>query len=277
MDDIVTKTLTVGSRGGGEFCTPVLHQFVTVCKHSHPDLFPEEMNFSTCYAYADAPGMPPMPPPEDTNMNIISDHDNHTYCIMNPRNDVDLEYAQLVQKKRKKRQEKKVVGLMANKKNILHLIDRATLMDIFKNLDDLTLDEEGTTEELLSHVLLNECCKLLPDVIAELQYSDWVKWGSTNIEELYPLLMDSGQMMVQCTIKDLNVICKMLEHHTDRCWYTSGVLKAVMVNKICKVFGGTNSVHEGSTRKSNKVYNPQLLRSSAKEVLLTSDYKVEHL
>ena len=33
LDDIVTKTLTVGSRGGGEFCTPVLHQFVTVCKH----------------------------------------------------------------------------------------------------------------------------------------------------------------------------------------------------------------------------------------------------
>ena len=102
LDNIVTKTLTVGSRGGGEFCTPVLHQFVTVCKHSRPDLFPEEMNFSTCHAYAEAPGMPPMPPPEDTNMNIISDHDDHTYCIMNPRNDVDLEYAQLVQKERKK-------------------------------------------------------------------------------------------------------------------------------------------------------------------------------
>ena len=161
---------------------------------------------------------------------------------------------------------------MANEKNILHLIDRAMLMDIFENLDDLTLDEEGMTEELLSHVLLNERCKILPDVIAELQYSDWVKWGSTNIEELYPLLMDSRRMMVQCTIKDLNVICKMLEHHTDRCWYTSGALKAVTVNKICKAFGGTNSVHEGSIRKSNKVYNPQLLRSSAKEVLLTSDY-----
>ena len=50
-------------------------------------------------------------------------------------------------------------------------------MDIFENLDDLTLDEEGTMEELLSHVLLNECCKLLPDVILELQYSDWVKMG----------------------------------------------------------------------------------------------------
>ena len=41
LDDIVTKTLTVGSREGGEFCTPVLHQFVTVCKHSQQDLFPE--------------------------------------------------------------------------------------------------------------------------------------------------------------------------------------------------------------------------------------------
>ena len=102
LDDIVTKTLKVGSRGGGEFCTPVLHQFVTVCKHSQPDLFPEEINFSTCHAYADAPGTPPMPPPEDTNMNIISGNDDHTYCIMNPRNDVDLEYAQLVQKERKK-------------------------------------------------------------------------------------------------------------------------------------------------------------------------------
>ena len=58
---------------------------------------------------------------------------------------------------------------MTNKKNILHLIDRAALMDIFENLDDLTLDEEGMMEELLGHVLLNECCKLLPDVIAELQ------------------------------------------------------------------------------------------------------------
>ena len=61
---------------------------------------------------------------------------------------------------------------MANEKNILHLIDRATLMDIFENLDDLTLDEEGTMKELLSHVLLNERCKLLPNVIVELQYSD---------------------------------------------------------------------------------------------------------
>ena len=60
------------------------------------------MNFSTCHAYADVPGTPPMPPPEDTNMNIISDYDDHTYSIMNPRNDVDLEYAQLVQKERKK-------------------------------------------------------------------------------------------------------------------------------------------------------------------------------
>ena len=90
---------------------------------------------------------------------------------------------------------------MANEKNILHLIDRATLMDIFENLDDLTLDEEGTMEELLSHVLLNECCKLLSDVIAELQYSDWVKWGSANIEELYPLLMDSGRMMCSAQLK----------------------------------------------------------------------------
>ena len=84
--------------------------------------------------------------------------------------------------------------------------------------------------------------------------------------------------MVQCTIKDLTVICKMLEHHTDRCWYTSDALKAVTVNKICKAFDGTNSVHECSTHKSTKVYNPALLRSTVKEeVLLTSDYKVEHL
>ena len=80
----------------------MLHQFVTVCKHSLPDLFPEQMNFSTCHVYSDAPGMPPMPSPEDTNMNIISNHDDHTYCIINPLNDVELEYAQLVQKERKK-------------------------------------------------------------------------------------------------------------------------------------------------------------------------------
>ena len=75
----VRKILTVSSTGGGgTFKYPVVGSFITVCKHSRPDLFEGERNFSTCHAYADPIGMArlPMVMPEK-EAEIVNDHN---YC-----------------------------------------------------------------------------------------------------------------------------------------------------------------------------------------------------
>ena len=258
----VIKTLTVKSRGGGVFKTPVIHQFVTVCKHSRPDLFPQEIGYATCHSYADTEDVMPMPQSENIEENNVpTNHDDHTYCSAPAPTDFESEYARVKLNQTKKKREKKIVGLMSHKRNILHLLEKATLMEIFDSLDDLAVAKDGTSDELLALVLLSNKCQLLPDIITELQYSDSVKWESKTTEDLFPeLLTDTECMMRECTVKDLNIICKTLEYHTDRSWYTGGALKAVTVNKISKAFGGKTMVPEASRRKGNKIYNPMSLK-----------------
>ena len=55
---ITRKILTAQTNGGEEFSFPVMREIVTVCKHSRPDLFQNEIGFATCHGYADAPGTP---------------------------------------------------------------------------------------------------------------------------------------------------------------------------------------------------------------------------
>ena len=79
VEKIVRKILTVTSQGGAGYKFPVLDKFVTVCKHSCPDLFRDKIGYSTCHLYADMQGTQERPPPQSVCIQE-EEHDDHTYC-----------------------------------------------------------------------------------------------------------------------------------------------------------------------------------------------------
>ena len=79
VKNIVCKILTVTSEGGAGYQVPVLDKFVTVCKHSHPDLFPDKIGYSTCHSYADNECTQERPIPKPVPIQE-EEHDDHTYC-----------------------------------------------------------------------------------------------------------------------------------------------------------------------------------------------------
>ena len=277
----IRRQLTVKSTGGGIFRTPVVQQIVTVCKHSRPDLFEKEIGYSTCHTYADTPGTPPFIhdmeiAEQDCHENTISDH---TYCV-NKENAVvkDNSVGDAGAKNKKMLKKKKIVGIKENEKNLLHLLDPCVVAEIFDDLEIGILDEDATSTELLGHVLLNEKCQLIPDIVKHLQYYDGRKWASTSVEELYPAILTDGQMLMKvCTVKEIGIISKVMEQHTQRCWFASGGLKGSNINKIVRRFGGEILVSEESTRRMGKIFNAQSLNALSKKVLLCDNYDVNLL
>ena len=265
------KTLTVSSTGGRGFNMPVMKQFVTVCKHSRPDLFPNEIGYSTCHTYADKPGTPCMPPKDVAELATSSARsDDHTYCETINTAATDGE------KKHVKR--KKILGIDGAEDNILHLLDQSTVSLILDDLEDLETPENVTSAELLVYILKDERCLLLGDVLTQLQYFDCAKWGATTQEELFPTILSSGsELMSRCTVKDIKIICKTLEHHTDRCWFESGAVKTTHVNRIVRAFGGTELIQEKTLKRKRNVQSPSALKVLAKKILLCEDYMIEHL
>ena len=132
--------------------------------------------------------------------------------------------------------------------NLLHLLDRGMVEEIVNGMQDLEIGEDATMDDLLPHVLLDERCQLLGDILMQLQYYDVSKWGMLSKEELYTsLLSDVEELMTSCTVKELKIICKTMEHHTDRIWFPSGVLKGGHVNTIVRAFGAKRVVDETTT------------------------------
>ena len=101
-----------------------------------------------------------------------------------------------------------------------------------------------------TYVLIDQWCLLLDKVLTQLQYIDIVKWGAVGKDNLYPGLFTSrDELMKKCTLKDLKIICKTLEHHTNRCWFETGGVKSAHVNQIIRAFGGTDFVQETALHK----------------------------
>ena len=202
----------------------IVQQIVTVCKHSRPDLFEKEIGYSTCHRYADTPGTPRFIDDveiaeQDWHENTISDH---TYCV----NEEQAVVKDAGAKNKKILKKKKIVGIKENEKNLLHLLDPCVVDEIFNDLEIGILDEDATSTELLCHVLLNEKCQLIPDIVKHLQYYNGRKWASTSVEELYPAILTDGQMLMKaCTVKEIGIISKVMEQHTQRCWFASRWIK----------------------------------------------------
>ena len=180
--------------------------------------------------------------------------------------------------KRKCGKRKKEIGINERKENILHLLDSATVAQIVDNLDETQTPDDATSTDLLLYVLLDECCLLLQDILAQLQYFDGAKWGTTSKEDLYPsLLTSTDDLMSRCTLKDLKIICKTLEHHTERSWLESAGLKSIHVNRIIRTFGGTDLMSDQMHRKRKQIHTPLSLRVLSKKILLDDGYRIEHL
>ena len=125
---------------------------------------------------------------------------------------------------------------------------------------------------------MDKRCLLLDNVLTQLQYIDGVKWGAFGNDNLYPgLLTSRDELMKKCTLKDLKIICKTLEHHTNRCWFETGAVKSMHVNRIIRAFGGTHFVQETALRKKRQTYNPTTLKVAARNILLNDNYKLENL
>ena len=283
-DDGMTCTrrqLVLKSTGGTLFRTPVIQQFVTVCKHSRPDLFPQEIGYATCHTYAYPKGTPEFVAP--TESLLIDDRTesetDHTYCtyVSTKKDNMKVDNASELVKRRGNRK-KRIIGMMENEENLLHLLDQRVVSDILDDFDTCILDEDATSTELLGHVLVNEKCQLLPDIVKQLQYYDGRKWAGTSVEELYPaILTDGKELMKSCTVKEIAIISKVLEQHTDRFWFATGGLKGSHINTIVRGFGGNSLVAEESTRRSGKNFNPLTLSVMAKKVLLSEEYDVDKL
>ena len=124
-----------------------------------------------------------------------------------------------------------MLGMNASEDNILHLLDSATVVMILEDIEETETPENVTSTDLLIYVLMDQQCLLLDDVLTQLQYIDGVKWGTVGKDDLYPGLFTSrDELMKKCTLKDLKIICKTLEHHTNRCWFETGGVKLAHVN-----------------------------------------------
>ena len=166
----------------------------------------------------------------------------------------------------------------ASEDNILHLLDSATVAMILEDIEETATPENVTSTDLLIYVLMDQWCLLSDDVLAQLQYIDGVKWGSVRKDDLYPGLFTSrDELMNKCTLKDLKIICKTLEHHTNRCWFETGGVKSAHVNRIIRAFGGTDFVQETALHKRRQTYNPTTLKVAVKNFLLNDNYKLENL
>ena len=205
-----------------------------------------EIGFSTCHAYADEPGTPAMPPDIVQEQTPTRGTTDHTYCEQ--RNEEVDSRVQSTKKKCGKR--KKEISIKEREENILHLPDSATVGQIVDDLDETQTPDDATSTDFLLYVLLDERCLLLQDILAQLQYFDGTKWGTTSKEDLYlGLLTSTDDLMSRCTLKDLKIICKTLEHHTERSWFELAGLKSIHVNRIIRAFGGTNLMSDQMNRK----------------------------
>ena len=204
-----------------------------------------------------------IPQPPETANNLGVDNVDHMYATQ----------SSTVAKSNIKK--KRIVGMLDNEQNILHLLHRETVVQICEDIEDMQEDPMST--DLLAHVLLNPICTLLTDIVKQLQYFDPSKWGCTGIEDVFPSLLTNGRnLFSSCMLKELNIICKTLEHHTDRSWYPQGAVKSTHVNNIVKAFGGNMYVEEG-TRRQRKMMNPETLKSLAKKILMGTDFETSKL
>lgn len=122
------------------------------------------------------------------------------------------------------------------------------------------VEETDNSEQLLRMALRHSDISLLNEILEDLREHNPKKWLDITTEDLYPRILTSAtELNRKCTIADLNLIGKVLEHKTGRRFFNSGEKKAWNINIITKAFGGENfleiPLRRDCTKKDRKVCN----------------------
>ena len=226
----------ISSRRGSNFSNPVMGKIRSVTEITHPQLWEETRNI-THLPWNDEPGKP---------------------------------------------RKKQTVGLRESERNLVHLLDNEIVTALESELGDQFFDEENTSESnnderksdevLLSLALKHEDITLLRDILEDLREFNEKKWDNCSPEDFYlRILMDPNVLNKSCTIPELAVISRIIEHKTGRKFYMSSTPKAVNVNLLTQAFGGDTFL-EIPTRSINKKLKLKTLQQLTKEVLLDDTY-----
>ena len=181
---------------------------------------------------------------------------------------------------------KRVIGLTENEKNLVHLLDTEIVQALeneIGNFADNTEEQEEMGEEkdraqlLLRMALKHSDIKILDEILSDLKEFNQKKWANVSSEYLYPkLLTNVTEFNKVCTVPELALIGKAVEHKTGRKFFLSGVPKAVNVNTIAKAFGGDEFLALPA-RRENMKKKIKSLQQMAKEILSHDEYKTEQL
>ena len=142
------------------------------------------------------------------------------------------------------------------------------------------IDDVENNSIKLANVLLDKRCDLLYDIHAHLIYNNRKKWSQVNLDDIFPnMLMSGEEMMKKCMVAEIKTISGVMEHYTNRSWFSAGSLKAVNMNTIVRAFGRSNTVQEESVRKSNatQYFDPDRLSSLARDYMKRATYEKIHL
>ena len=235
-----THKLELSSTGGPAFSQPTIQHMKTATKDKYPELWNEQQNVSN----------------EEENTT-----DDKKLCS------------------------KKVIGLRETERNLVHLLDTEIVAALEEEIGDLTeadgaedsVVQEDRSKILLRLALKHSDIKLLAEILEDLKEYNTKKWGNYSSEQLYPTLLTSVvELNKNCTVPELSIIGKVMEHKTGRKFFISGAPKAVNLNNISKAFGA----HEFMAlpiRRENFKRKVKSLQMLSKEILMREDYKVTQL
>ena len=137
--------------------------------------------------------------------------------------------------------------------------------------------EKDRSQVLLCLALAHSDIKLLDEILEDLKEYNTKKWVNYSSEQLYPTILTSVvELNKNCTVPELSIIGKVMEHKTGCKFFISGIPKAVNVNNISKAFGADEfiALPIWCEHLKRKVKSLQIL---SKEILMCEDYKVMQL
>ena len=166
----------------------------------------------------------------------------------------------------------KLYGLQENESNLLSLLDPNVVSDIMSGAVDETESTLPDLEPDFNAKITSSQSTILQDIIGELVLLNPGKWMGTSIEDLFPDVLQNGQLLnSSCTMKDLQAISRAMENNTGRCWFSWKLNKWQNVNMIVSAFN-SQEVLGGPQKSETQKKNVPPLHYMCRQVLLDKNY-----
>ena len=239
-----TGALFTETLGRPNFDEPVMSKFVSVTEITRPDLFPLDTN-QTQSAVLGQIAEEHSYTVRRKESNVIADVSGEA-SVENEMAETlnrELHAGDVTLQKQGGIRTRKAKGLQPGERDLLCLLDRDMVDSILCDIDmEDDIDDVENNSIKLANVLLDKRCDLLYDIHAHLIYNDRKKWSQVNLDDIFPnMLMSGEEMMKKCTVAEIKTISGVMEHYTNRSWFSAGSLKAVNVNTIVWAFDRSNT------------------------------------